>query len=161
MFAYCRNNPVCRKDATGTDDICVTDINDDDNPLNDAGTSFRPGGASGGGNVSGAAGANPGGVSKGNVGYSYSAPSGGGGVSSQVQVKDVTVTFGHGGRHPNFSDISGLENTIANDVVTRPPTSGYRGEYDIVYSGIYFTYRYWTVNPLHIHVGTYFYKTFG
>ena len=65
MFAYCRNNPVCRKDATGTDDICVTDMNDDDTPLNDAGTFYRPGGASGGGNVRGSVGSNSGGLNNG------------------------------------------------------------------------------------------------
>ena len=51
MFAYCRNNPVKRKDASGTDDICVTTNEDDDSPLNDIGTNFRPGGAGGGGSV--------------------------------------------------------------------------------------------------------------
>lgn len=51
MFAYCRNNPVCRKDASGTDDVRVTsESTEDGNPLNDIGTSFRPGGAGGGGN---------------------------------------------------------------------------------------------------------------
>ena len=53
MFAYCRNNPVCREDASGTDDIRVTsESTEDDNPLNDAGTFFRPGGAGGGGSSS-------------------------------------------------------------------------------------------------------------
>ena len=52
MFAYCRNNPVCRKDACGTDDIRVTDNNSNDNPFDDAGTTYRPGGASGGGDNS-------------------------------------------------------------------------------------------------------------
>ena len=46
MFAYCRNNPASRKDASGTDDVRVTDGNDDDNPLNDY---YGSGGASGGG----------------------------------------------------------------------------------------------------------------
>ena len=36
MFAYCRNNPVSRIDAAGTDDICVT-ANEDNNPFNDVG----------------------------------------------------------------------------------------------------------------------------
>ena len=51
MFAYCRNNPVSRKDATGTDDISVT-VDDDDNPLDDCGVYHRGGGAGGGGNSS-------------------------------------------------------------------------------------------------------------
>ena len=37
MFAYCRNNPVKRKDASGTDDICVAHADDMDTPLNDLG----------------------------------------------------------------------------------------------------------------------------
>ena len=49
MFAYCRNNPVCRKDATGTEDVCVTNIDDDNNPLNDLGKS--PSGGSSGGSI--------------------------------------------------------------------------------------------------------------
>ena len=38
MFAYCRNNPIIRKDASGMYDICVVDNNDDENPLNDYGS---------------------------------------------------------------------------------------------------------------------------
>ena len=152
MFAYCRNNPVCREDASGTDDVRVTsESTEDGNPLNDIGTSFRPGGAGGGGNSSASSTNRTG-------GYSYSAPAGGGGISSQVKVGNVTVSFGHGGRHPTISYISGLENTIANDVVSKPPTTGYRGEYDITYNGTVFTYRYWTIDPLNIRIGTYFYK---
>ena len=64
MFAYCRNNPVCRKDASGTDDVRVTnDTTEDDNPLNDAGTSFRPGGAGGGGGNGSGSGSGSGGGS--------------------------------------------------------------------------------------------------
>jgi len=50
MFAYCRNNPVSRKDISGTEDICVTD-GDDENPMNDLGYSSG-GGSAGGGNSS-------------------------------------------------------------------------------------------------------------
>ena len=46
MFAYCRNNPVNRKDASGTDDVCASDFNQDNNPLNDLG---NPSGGSSGG----------------------------------------------------------------------------------------------------------------
>ncbi|MGN1157131.1 MAG: RHS repeat-associated core domain-containing protein [Agathobacter sp.] len=44
MFAYCRNKPVSRKDSLGTDDVCATNYDDDNNPLNDL-----CGGPSGGG----------------------------------------------------------------------------------------------------------------
>ncbi len=48
MFAYCRNNPVRRRDVSGMrDDECVEDANEDDNPLNDLG-----GPSSGGGGTS-------------------------------------------------------------------------------------------------------------
>ena len=46
MYAYCRNEPVFRKDSLGTEDVCVTNTEDDDNPLNDLGKS--PSGGSGG-----------------------------------------------------------------------------------------------------------------
>ena len=45
MFAYCRNNPVCRKDATGTEEVCATDFNENNNPLDDIG---NPSGVGGG-----------------------------------------------------------------------------------------------------------------
>jgi len=51
MFAYCRNNPVSRKDASGTDDVSVT-TDDNGNPFDDMGTSFGSGGAGGGGSSS-------------------------------------------------------------------------------------------------------------
>ena len=44
MFAYCRNNPVKRKDASGTDDVCVTNADEDNHPLNDFGSISGGGG---------------------------------------------------------------------------------------------------------------------
>ena len=44
MFAYCRNNPVKRKDASGMDDVCVTHADEDNNPLNDFGSISGGGG---------------------------------------------------------------------------------------------------------------------
>ena len=143
MFAYCRNNPVCRIDVTGMADA---DCYDND-PLDEEDLLKT---SQGGGGSQAA-------ESGGSTSYSYSAPSGGGGSTSSVQVGNTTVTFGHGGRHVNFSDISGLESAIANDVVTQPPTTGVRGEVFLNYGGVDFTYRYWTMGSNHIHVGTYFY----
>ena len=37
MFSYYRNNPASRKDASGTDDVCATDFNEDNNHANDLG----------------------------------------------------------------------------------------------------------------------------
>ena len=47
MFAYCRNNPVSRKDPTGMLEECTKDSSDDNNPLNDMGGVYH-GGAGGG-----------------------------------------------------------------------------------------------------------------
>ena len=47
MFSYCRNNPASRKDTSGTEDVCVEDFNEDDNPLNDVGNPTGGGGGRG------------------------------------------------------------------------------------------------------------------
>ena len=52
MFAYCRNNPVKRKDISGTNDLCVTD-DDDDNPFNDLAMPSGGGGSGAGANAGG------------------------------------------------------------------------------------------------------------
>ena len=46
MFPYCRNNPASRRDASGTQDECVEDFNEDKNPLNDLGSPSGVGGGS-------------------------------------------------------------------------------------------------------------------
>ena len=43
MFAYCRNNPVCRKDISGRDDVECTDL--DNNEFTDNEDYFGGGGA--------------------------------------------------------------------------------------------------------------------
>ena len=162
MFAYCRNNPVNREDAQGTEDLCATSSEDDNNIFNDMGPVRGGGGGASGGNYTGggyggsSGGTGNGGGAGGNAGYGYSPPSGGGGVSSQVTVGDIVVEFGHGGRHVDYPDISGLENAIANDVVTKSPTTGQSISVGICYNGTWFTYRYFTISPTRINVGTYF-----
>ena len=47
MFAYCRNNPVTRKDASGTTDVCNVASEEDGNPFNDYGGPQAGGGGSG------------------------------------------------------------------------------------------------------------------
>jgi hypothetical protein len=44
MFAYCRNNPVCRKDVSGRDDVECTDL--DNNEFTDDEDYFGAGGTS-------------------------------------------------------------------------------------------------------------------
>ena len=46
MFSYCRSNPASRKDASGTDDVCATDFNQDNNHANDLGNPTGVGGGS-------------------------------------------------------------------------------------------------------------------
>ena len=77
MFAYCRNNPASRKDASGTEDVCVEDFNEDDNPLNDVG---NPTGGGGGSNGTAKAPSGSGGGSNGTA----KAPSGSGGGSNGI-----------------------------------------------------------------------------
>ena len=48
MFAYCRNNPVVRKDASGTEDVNVEDFKQNNTPFDDIG---NPTGSGGGGNI--------------------------------------------------------------------------------------------------------------
>ena len=164
MFAYCRNNPVNRIDISGTYDLDATD-GDDDGDLNED-IGFLPGGNVNSNSASNANSSAPNSPSSNSqnaansspTGYSYSAPRGGGGVSSQIQVGGITVTFGHGGRHMDFPDISGLENAIAHDVVNKPHPPGYYDACDITYRGSCFTYRYFVRDPALINVGTYFYK---
>ena len=109
MFAYCRNNPVIRKDASGTDDVRVTDANEDDNPLNDY---YGSGGAAGG-NVSGSAGSNP---SRGNNGY-------GGGHSAHSSAGRGTITV--------YRSMSPAEyyNTMSSQKFSAGPNSYESGKY--------------------------------
>ena len=48
MFAYCLNNPVIRRDTSGTEGVCVENFDDDHNPLNDLGNPTGGGGGSSG-----------------------------------------------------------------------------------------------------------------
>lgn len=163
MFAYCRNNPVRRRDVSGTTDEEI--FGDDSNLLDDDklihGGTAKNGNPSANNGFSGNGGANGHSGHSENSGnptsYAYSPTSGGGGSTSSVQVGNTTVTFGHGGRHVGFSDISGLESAIANDVVTRPPTTGKSVSLPLSYGGFDFTYRYFTLSNTRIHVGTYFF----
>ena len=53
MFAYCRNNPISRKDASGTEDVNATDFNQDNNHANDLGNPTGSSGTGGKGNGKG------------------------------------------------------------------------------------------------------------
>ena len=174
MFAYCLNNPVVRIDVAGTESVVVTTPEDDDNPLNDLGGPVQGGGMSSNGgsaNVGGKTGATSTGGSSGtsggasggsaggggSAGYTYTPTPGGGGTTTSIRVGNIVVDFKHGGKHFEGMDISGIESTIANDVVTQPPTTGTSKDVPFTYGGNNFIYRYFTLSSTHISVGTYFY----
>ena len=90
----------------------------------------------------------------------YVPPEGGGGVTSSVKVGDKTVTFGHGGRH--LEDLNGtgltineVNDIIANDVVKKSLTNGFN-EFNIEINGNVITYRAFPLENNRIHIGTYF-----
>ena len=159
MFAYCRNNPVCRKDVSGRDDVECTDL--DNNDFTDDEDYFGAGGAGTGagapiGTNTGSGGGNS---SSGTSGSGqYQPPTGGGGVTNTVNVNGTTVDFGHGGRHVAGENIADIENAIAYDVVNRPPSYGKATSVDdFMYAGQTLHYSYYTREPLHINVGTYYF----
>ena len=126
MFAYCRNNPVKRKDVTGTDDVCVTD-GEDDNPFNDV--YYGRGGAGGGGNGSGGGGNSSGGTGDGgkpcSVNRGYSNPTKSSGQSnSKVFTQDQQAVIELAKEHKN-----GLPLADAKILV------GWANEYGIPYHG--------------------------
>ena len=93
----------------------------------------------------------------GNQSY-YTPPKGGGGVTSQIIINGVKVTFGHGGRHWTSSDysVSDIERAIANDVVLQPAVYTKVGKFIININGHDIEYHYRTLSGNWINVGTYF-----
>lgn len=71
-------------------------------------------------------------------GTGYTAPSGGGGVTSTIIVNDTTVNFGHGGRHLEGTglNVDLVNQALANEVSSRNLSPGqfYKGQ--IVVDGI-------------------------
>lgn len=143
MFAYCRDNPVNRKDAQGTEDICCTTNDDDGNPLNDFGP-VRGGGGSAGGNSSYASG-------NGGSGYGGAA---GTGFSSFGQLKNTIGSPGTGNQWHHIVEqsqitksgfdpqmIHNTDNIIALDKATHQAISGYYSSKQPFTNGI--TVRNW------------------
>lgn len=65
-------------------------------------------------------------------GGDYKAPKGGGGMTDNIKIGNKEVTFGHGGRHLDGTNLSANEvnQVIANDVITKNPGTGkfYKGQ---------------------------------
>ena len=121
MFAYCRNNPVSRKDASGTEDVRVTDGNDDDNPLNDY---YGSGGASGGGSPT----ANSGGSATKGVGGSSGNVLSGKGFKTFTQLKAEIGSPGTGNQWHHIVEQcqvtkSGFDSKMVNNTNNVVPVS--------------------------------------
>ncbi len=157
MFAYCLNNPVSRKDISGTASV---DSNMTEDPLKDLMDQNEQGGGAGGNYSNNNQNGN--GLSPGNGALTphYQPPKGGGGVTNTYDVNGVRVDFGHGGRHvnPNQYDYKDVENAIANDVINRPPSYGKATKItNFSYRGYDVHYTYFTRDIKHINVGTYYF----
>lgn len=141
MFAYCSNTPVSRIDENGLADYDFYDEDGLPGNMGEIGRSAR-GGAAG---------------SEGQ----YQASGGGSGVTTQIQVGDLTISFGHGARHiPPGYDVRAIENAIAQDVVTKDFASSTLGPAPrviIPYGESQLEYRAYIFDTNHIHVGTYFF----
>ena len=88
----------------------------------------------------------------------YEAPIGGGGSTDRITLGGKIIEFGHGGRHLAGTGLSvnQVNQAIANDVITRPPTSGVVGHGTVVVNEINIYYDYYSRSDELINVGTYY-----
>ena len=156
LFLYCANDPVGRIDISGTDSEKVEDLDlaDDEICQEGAGGLGYSSPVTGSQTVAN-------GQSSGNgqpINSGYTAPPGGGGVSSTYEVGNQTVTFGHGGRHLDGTELSTtqVEPMIANDVVNANPIQGQHYNGNLSIGGIPFQYTAYRRSATLINVGTYF-----
>ena len=91
-------------------------------------------------------------------GTDYTAPKGGGGVTSTVEANGKMIDFGHGGRHLDGTglDVNAVNETLANEVSKVHPGTGqfYKGQ--IVINGITIEYTSYGVSDGVINIGTYY-----
>ena len=121
MFAYCRNNPVSRKDALGTADISYT--KDDETPWND----MIPDNLGRGG--SGAGGAGAGGA---DAGAGAGGAGAGAGVSAGTGAGGAGVSTGTGIGGGNVSTIGGRGQLRTNMLKEGPaPGPGYQAHHGL------------------------------
>lgn len=168
MFAYCRNNPVCRIDITGyADEEANLDGETKDDlfpdPMGGGGTGQPPVGTGNGTSSNPYTGGTyPAGQyypNNASTNPQYQPPSGGGGVTSSTNVNGVQVDFSHGGRHIdslkyNFMDI---QETIAHDAVNQSQYHSLGGFVTITYGGNTLMYSYHPFSQHHINIGTYYF----
>ena len=166
MFAYCRNNPVCRIDISGyADEEADLDGETKDDlfpdPMGGGGTGQPPVGTGNGTSSNPYTGGTyPAGQyypNNASTNPQYQPPSGGGGVTSSTNVNGVQVDFGHGGRHTEGYNYLDIQETIAHDAVNFPRIAGTNAYVNIYYDGNLMQYRYYTFDQNHIKVGTYYF----
>ena len=90
----------------------------------------------------------------------YKAPEGGGGVTDNIKIGNKVITFGHGGRHLEGTNLSTSEvnQAIANDVVSKNLGAGqfYKGQVNV--NGVNIEYTSYGVEDGVINIGTYYPK---
>ena len=88
----------------------------------------------------------------------YTAPNGGGGVTSAIRVNGQMVIFGHGGRHLEGTglNVNVVNQALANEISTVNLGIGqfYKGQ--IVVDGITIKYTSYGVSEGVINIGTYY-----
>ena len=88
----------------------------------------------------------------------YTAPSGGGGVTSTIKANGQTVNFGHGGRHLEGTglNVDAVNQALANEVSTLDLGTGQFHKGQIIVDGITIEYTSYGVSEGIINVGTYY-----
>ena len=88
----------------------------------------------------------------------YNPPDGGGGITDSIKIQDKKVTFGHGARHLEGSNITATEvnNAIAKEIAKIHPETGqfYKGR--IIIKGKTIEYSAYGVQDGIINIGTYY-----
>ena len=92
----------------------------------------------------------------------YSAPKGGGGITSSTSVNQFRVSFYHGGRHidPSQFNYYDIEQVIAHDVMNHPMSLYSTNNVVITYDGWSIIYKYTLFGLFDIGIGTYYFINF-
>lgn len=92
----------------------------------------------------------------------YTTPEGGCGKTDSIQVGDTTVTFGHGGRHLEGTELNTAQvnQAIAENVVTQSFSAAGNVNASVVVSGYNIMYRAKLITSSWINVGTYFLSSY-
>jgi hypothetical protein len=95
-----------------------------------------------------------------NKGNAYTPPAGGGGISTTIRVNGKTITFGHGARHLQGTNLSvnQVNQAIANEVSRIHPGTGRFHKGQITINGTRFEYTSFGVSDGVINIGTYYLK---